>query len=82
MPGTLPLLSSAADGIHATQDTQGPSLVNNTILNSEGPLTCSLNSAACWLLLPAPMAHALHQTAQILALLPPSCCLILICCRR
>lgn len=33
--GTLPLLSAVADGIHATEDTQGPTLVNNTILSSE-----------------------------------------------
>ena len=37
--GTLPLLSSVADGIHATEATQGPTLLNNTILSSE-PRDC------------------------------------------
>ena len=31
----VPLLSSVADGIHASQELVGPTLNNNTILNSE-----------------------------------------------
>ena len=74
----VPLLSSVADGIHTSQELVGPTLNNNTILNSE-PLQQVILPGQHHVTIPKALAGLLHMhvlsapKGSCLGLLDSSC---------